>query len=205
MPFFGKKDSEVAQMLVDDIGDELSKKSPQLKLTLDIGNNLNEEVPIPYLLLDNQFPIVFLMQRARDLGYELTVNEFARGGAREVAFRYGPSEAVKRKTYVLEWGKSLISFQPTLQVANQVAELTVRGWNPQTKKEIKVTVRRSEVPGIVTPADLAISEPELSKKVEIVVDRPVSNEAEARQLAEQPPEADRRGHRGGKGPDDRPS
>jgi len=84
---------------------------------------------------------------------------------------------------VLEWGKSLISFQPTLQVANQVAELTVRGWNPKTKKEIKVTVKRSDLKGVVTPSDLAVSEPELSKKIEIVVDRPVSNEAEARQLA----------------------
>ena len=100
-----------------------------------------------------------------------------------MTFRYGPTDAVKRKTYVLEWGKSLISFQPTLQVANQVAELTVRGWNPRTKKQIKVTVKRSEIRGIVAPSDLTVTEPELSKKLEIVIDRPVSNEAEARQLA----------------------
>jgi Bacteriophage probable baseplate hub protein len=182
MPFFNKKDSEIAQALVADIAAELRKKSPQLKLKLDIGNNLHNEVPIPYLLVDNQFPIVFLIQRAHDLGYELTMNETAKG--HEVMFRYGPTEQVKRKTYVLEWGKSLMSFQPTLQVANQVAELTVRGWNPQNKREIKVTVKRNEIRGIVMPSDLRVSEPELAKKLEIVIDRPVSNEAEARQLAE---------------------
>jgi len=183
LPFFGKKDSEVAQLLVDDIAAELRKKSSQLILKLDIGDNLNREQPIDYLLIDNQFPIVFLMQRARDLGYELSLLPPAQGQQREVRFRYGPSEAVKRKTYVLEWGKSLISFQPTLQVANQVAELTLRGWSPATKKEIKVTVKRSELAGVVTPSDLAVSEPELAKKLEIVVDRPVSSQAEARQLA----------------------
>jgi phage protein D len=180
MPFFGKKDSQIAQIIVDDIAAELRKKSSQLKLKLDVGNNLSAEEAIPYLLLDNQFPIVFLMQRARDLGYELTMSDT---GTKEVTFSFRPTDAVKRKTYVLEWGKSLISFQPTLQVANQVAELTVRGWNPQTKKEIKVTVKRSDMTGVMSPSDLAVSEPELAKKLEIVIDRPVSNEAEAKQLA----------------------
>ena len=136
LPFFGKKDSEVAQLLVDDIAAELRKKSSQLILKLDIGDNLNREQPIDYLLIDNQFPIVFLMQRARDLGYELSLLPPAQGQQREVRFRYGPSEAVKRKTYVLEWGKSLISFQPTLQTANQAAEVTVRGWDPRLGRSV---------------------------------------------------------------------
>jgi uncharacterized protein len=84
---------------------------------------------------------------------------------------------------LLEWGKSLISFQPSLQVANQVAALTVRGWNPQTKGEIKVTVERNEIKGIVTPSKLGIEEPEPAKKSEIVVDRPIQNEDEAKLLA----------------------
>jgi phage protein D len=186
-PFFAKKDTEIAQILVNDIAEEIRKKSPQLKLKLDpqdVENNRRRpEVPIPYLVMDNQYPIRFLMDRARDIGYELTMEEAPAGTNREVTFHFGPSSDVKRNTYILEWGKSLISFQPTLQVANQVAELTVRGWNPQTKKEIKVTVKRTEIPGIVTPSELGIIESELTKKLEIVVDRPVQNEAEARLLA----------------------
>jgi phage protein D len=133
--------------------------------------------------MNNQFPIRFLMERARDLGYELTMEESSQGSNREVIFHYRPSSDVTRPTYILEWGRSLISFQPTLQVANQVAELTVRGWDPQTKKAIKVTVKRSDIKGIVTPSELGVTEPDLSKKLEIVVERPIQNEAEAKLLA----------------------
>lgn len=185
-PFFNKKDSEIAKEIVQNIATEVRKKSPQLKLTFDekgFKTNVKDEKPIPYLLMNNQYPIRFLMERARDLGYELTMEEVSQGTNREVIFHYQSTDAVKRKTYILEWGRSLISFQPTLQVANQVAELTVRGWNPKTKKPIKVTVKRSEIKGIVTPSELNVTEPDLAKKLEIVIDRPVQNEAEAKLLA----------------------
>jgi phage protein D len=185
-PFFNKKDSDIAKEVVESIATEVRKKSPQLKLKLDendYSNNIKTEEKIPYLLMNNQFPIRFLMERARDLGYELTMEEASQGGNREVTFHYRPTSNVKRKTYILDWGVSLMSFQPTLQCANQVAELTVRGWNPQTKKPIKVTVKRSEIKGIVTPSELGVTEPDLTKKVEIVVDRPIQNEAEAKLLA----------------------
>lgn len=185
-PFFNKKDSDIAKEIVQSIATEIRKKSPQLKLKLDdddYATNIKTEEKIPYLVMNNQFPIRFLMERARDLGYELTMEEASPGGNREVTFHYRPTSNVKRKTYILEWGISLMSFQPTLQVANQVAELTVRGWNPQTKKPIKVTVKRSDIKGIVTPSELGVTEPDLSKKVEIVIDRPIQNEAEAKLLA----------------------
>ena len=185
-PFFDKKDSDIAKEIVQSIATEIRKKSPQLKLTLDdedYKNNIKTEEKIPYLVMNNQFPIRFLMERARDLAYEMTMEEASQGGNREVTFHYRPTSNVKRKTYILEWGISLMSFQPTLQVANQVAELTVRGWNPQTKKPIKVTVKRSDIKGIVTPSELGVTEPDLSKKVEIVIDRPIQNEAEAKLLA----------------------
>jgi hypothetical protein len=184
-PFFNKKDSDVAKEIVESIATEVRKKSPKLKLKLDdqdYANNIKKEEKIPYLLMNNQFPIVFLIERARDLGYELTMEEASQGGNREVIFHYRPTSDVKRKTYILEWGVSLMNFQPTLQCANQVAELTVRGWNPQTKKPIKVTVKRNEIKGIVTPSDLNVTEPDLTKKVEIVIDRPIQNEAEGKTI-----------------------
>ena len=185
-PFFNKKDSDVAKEIVESIATEIRKKSPQLKLKLDdkdYATNIKCEKAVPYLLMNNQFPIRFLMERASDLGYELTMEEASQGGNREVTFHYRPTTDVKRKTYILEWGVSLMSFQPTLQCANQVAELTVRGWNPQTKKPIKVTVKRSDIKGIVTPSELGVTEPDLTKKVEIVIDRPIKDEAEAKTLA----------------------
>jgi phage protein D len=185
-PFFKKKDSDIAKEIVNGIATELRKKSPQLKLTLDDNDyqrNIKHEDEIDYLLMDNQFPIRFLMERARDLGYELSMEESSDGTSREVIFHFRPNADVARNTYILEWGKSLISFQPTFQVANQVAELTVRGWNPQQKKPIEVTVKRSDIKGIVTPSELGVTEPELAKKQEIVIDRPISNKAEAKQIA----------------------
>jgi len=184
--FFGKMDTEIAEELIDEIAKEIRKKSPQLRLQLnpeDAGNNKKRETKLPYVVMDNQFPIKFLMDRARDIGYELTMVEAPEGTRREVTFNFHPTSDVKRNTYVLEWGKSLISFQPSLQVSNQVAELTVRGWNPQTKREIKVTVKRKDIKGIVTPSELGVEEPELAKKLEIVVDRPIQNEDEAKLLA----------------------
>jgi phage protein D len=149
----------------------------------DEKTNSKTEKPIDYLVMDNQYPIVFLAQRARDIGYELKAEEPPRGGA-EVTFHFGPSTHTTRTIYKLEWGKTLVSFQPSFQVANQVAEVTVKGWNPRTKKEIKVTVKRSEVKGVVAPSELGVEEPELAKKEEIIADHPVSSKEEARGLAE---------------------
>jgi len=185
-PFFKKKDSDIAKYLVGKIATEIRKTSPLLNLKFDqkdYDTNIKVEKEIPYLLMNNQFPIRFLMERARDLGYDLSMVEATQGTNRDVTLHYRPGKDVKRKTYIIEWGKSLISFQPTLQLASQVAELTVRGWNPQTKKEIKVTVKRSQIEGIVTPSELGVNEPELAKKAEIVIDRPVQNAAEAKLLA----------------------
>jgi hypothetical protein len=72
-PFFNKKDSDVAKEIVESIATEVRKKSPKLKLKLDdqdYANNIKKEEKIPYLLMNNQFPIVFLIERARDLGYD---------------------------------------------------------------------------------------------------------------------------------------
>lgn len=185
-PFFEKKDSDIAKYLVGKIATEIRKTSPKLNLTLDekdYAANIPEEHVIPYLLMNNQFPIRFLMERARDLGYDLSMEEASQPPNRDVTLHYRKGKDVLRKTYIIEWGRSLISFQPTLQLANQVAELTVRGWSPQTKKEIKVTVKRSQIKGIVTPSELGVNEPELAKKAEIVIDRPVQNTAEAKLLA----------------------
>ncbi len=183
--FFGKKDTEVAEILVDEIARDLRKKSPQLQLSLnpkDVDNNPVNEREHRQLIMDNQFPIKFLIDRARDIGYELTMVEDPKDRFK-VTFNYQPTTAVERNTYILEWGKSLISFQPSFQVANQVAELTVRGWNPQKKKEIKVKVERKNIKGIVTPSELGVEEPELAKKIEIVVDRPIEDEEEAKMIA----------------------
>lgn len=103
---------------------------------------LNEQ-PYPYLLQDNQYDIVFLFERARRIGYELWIEEDQSTGQSTLHFE--PSENLKRITYRLSWGKSLIEFQPTLTTARQVGQVTVRAWDRRRKKAITATAKRSDL------------------------------------------------------------
>lgn len=186
--FFNKKDTEIAQTLVKDIAAEIKQRMPKLDLVLDpqdVSRNLQAEDPVPYLVLNNQYPIVFLLERARDIGYELTLEEAPEGDPPKVTFHFRPTRYVTRPTYVLEWGKSLASFQPTLQTAFQVAAVTVRAWDPGKKAKFEATAKRGDLgrQGIVDPADLALAEPAATPRMEIVTDHPVQTQAEAKDLA----------------------
>jgi uncharacterized protein len=190
-PFLQKKDSEIAQVLVEEIAKDINasrKSGPKIQLRIDPQDmmaNLKKEEKIPYLLVNNQYPIRFLMERARRIGYELTLEEQPKGGDRTVTFHFRPSSDVKRKTYVLEWGKSLISFQPTLQIANQVADVTVRGWDPSGKKKFEEKATRAELTpnGIVSLSELGVGDAAVTQKREITVDKPIQSKGEAKELA----------------------
>jgi phage protein D len=77
---------------------------------------------------DNQSDFEFLKKRAEENGFEFFVF------ARTLFFR---SPAYQENPVVnLEWGKTLMSFSPEVNIADQVEEVEVRGWDPKTKKEI---------------------------------------------------------------------
>jgi phage protein D len=140
--------------------------------------------------MHNQYPIVFLMQRSRDTGYDISTEDQTndKGTQRLITFHYQSSAGVLRPTYVLEWGKSLVSFQPTLQTARQVNSVTVTGWNVQTKQPISKTATRADLlkkgEKLIAPEDLAVQQNELSQKLEITVNRGFKNPDEAQQVAE---------------------
>jgi len=190
-PFLNRKDSEIAQMIVKGIASEIRKSIPNLTLQLDpqeIEANLSDgaEEIVPYLVMNNQYPILFLLERSRKIGYELFVEELpTTPGQRLVTLHYRPTAASTRVFYKLEWGKSLISFQPTLQTANQVSSVTVRGWDPSGKQKIEVIVKRSDIKGIVQPVNLDLDETGLSQKLEIMVDKPIQSQAEAKVVGQQ--------------------
>jgi phage protein D len=129
----------------------------------------------PYVIQNNQQDVVFLLQRARKIGYELTVQEDPAGGAPYLLF--APQERGAQPPYRLEWGRSLLAFEPRLTTANQVGSVTVRSWHPTSKQTIEATVNRSEL-GRREPFASAFEE-----RREVLADRPVASEAEARQLA----------------------
>jgi uncharacterized protein len=191
-PFHNLTDTGIAKQIVDDINADLKKQLPQIRLQLvdaEVQKNKQKEKLHTYLEMHNQYPIVFLLQRSRDLSYDLSTEDEVdpKTGNRTVWVHYRSSGDVPRPTYVLEWGKSLISFQPTLQTARQVNSVTVTGWNVQTKKAITKTVTRADLVAkdktLVMPSDLGVTENALSQKEEVIVDRSFKDENEAKDVA----------------------
>jgi phage protein D len=184
--YFNKTDTEIAQDLVALIAEVIRKRTPQVTLELDpddVKANQDHEQPLPFLILNNQYPIVFLMERARRIGYDLSTYVVPVGTSKTVFFHFRPSSEIQRRTYVLQWGASLISFQPTLRTADQVSKVTVRGWHPGDKKPIEKSATRADLvsENVVNPLDLGVTEPPLNE--EITVDRPVADEVEAEEFA----------------------
>jgi phage protein D len=141
-----------------------------------------------YLFQDNQYDILFLMQRARAIGYDLTVIEdgnSAKLQARPSKLRFAPSENIKRTIYELKYGISLIEFQPTLATANQVNKVTVRGWDNEKKKPISVTVGRNELEtkGVGKAGNQQAIEQSFDQREEVIVNRPVNSQQEAQTYA----------------------
>jgi len=133
----------------------------------------------------NQDDAQFLIERAKRIDFDCYVLTDPGSGEATLHFekprdgRQGGS-----RVYQFEWGKNLINFTPTLNMGNQVSEVTVNGWNPNTKKGISKTARLEDLPckgkGLTGPGAVMKS---LGSKNKVVVKEPVTSEQEARDLA----------------------
>ena len=156
------------------------------------------ETRYEYVFQDNQYDIIFLMERARRVGYDLFVEEKIVGGKPKSELYFGPSNNNKPTTYQLSFARyrlstgqspaklfPLIDFKPELSTAGQVSEVTVKGWNAKTKQPISQTAKRDEIKtrGVGAKGGQAAIEKSFSERKEIIADRPVSSDAEAKKLA----------------------
>jgi uncharacterized protein involved in type VI secretion and phage assembly len=88
---------------------------------------------------------------------------------------------------VLEWGINLLDFEARLTTSQQVTEVTVRGWDPKTKKEI---IGQATTPQDTPQVGERRSGGDAAKRAfnieskEIVTNRPVATQAEADALAQ---------------------
>jgi phage protein D len=185
-----KKDSFVARELVTEIAKEVKEKVAGLRLSIDdkeVDDNLKVEKDIEHLTVKQEYAINFLLRRSREIGYEFVMEEKDPGAnPREVVFHYRPANAVTRPVYKLEWGKTLISFQPSFAAANQVNEVIVRAWDPTGKKPLVGRARRSDLlrEGVLDPtADFQVRQTPLADRQEIVTDEIVESQDEANELA----------------------
>jgi phage protein D len=126
--WFDKRDSEIAEEVVKR---PVSEDRPGMGKKIEVPNKRNED-PEEFVFMDNEYDVVFLINRARRKNYSLHLK------APDKLF-FGPSPDERNVTYLLEWGKTLVSFQPTLTSANQVEQVTVRGWDRRRARAIEGT------------------------------------------------------------------
>jgi phage protein D len=131
----------------------------------------------------NEFDILFLLRLARRNGYDLVLKQEESGGEVTQYLSFAPPEA--QQTYLLEWGKSIIQFQPTLTTSRQVSQVTVRGWNPRRGTPIEASVTWADLPNrpLRDSDRLYRIQQGFQKRHEVITDRPFRNRQEARQFA----------------------
>jgi phage protein D len=187
--YFQKKDSEIFRDIVNTVAQQLRQQFPNLDLVTDgdeIERNLAQEKEIKHQTIKQEYAINFLFKRSREIRYELSVDDVQQGSRRVVTVHYRPANEVMRPTYILEWGKSLISFQPSLATANQASKVIVRYWNPDTKKKFEgqAILADLKTEGVIDPmADLNLEQGPQAQKTEIVTDHVVQSDAEATEAA----------------------
>ena len=179
--FENATDTEIAQALAADLGIGVATIQAQAA----------GETPHEFLMLNNEYPINFLMRRARVLGYDLQVLPevdpalglvVSGGGPNEPALFFGPTQATQA-SYALAWGQTLSSFDIAVRVKEQVGSVVIRSTNPAMPSS------EGEVEAVAVLDDLEIDLPDpelleaikgaLSEFEEVVVDQPVQNRAEA--------------------------
>jgi phage protein D len=170
------------------------EKLTDSQIARQIAGRLNIDIETPdqatenkfdYLLQDNQYDIVFLMERARRIGYDLFVKEGEVNGKPQLFF--GRSVKVRQPAYRLTYGKSLVEFQPELTTANQVSEVVVRGWDPVKKEKIEEKATRAELTtkGVGESGGQQAIEQSFNQRKEIIATRPIESKAEAKTLAKE--------------------
>lgn len=159
-----KKDSDIASSL-----------ATQYKLTPRVEDTNIQHVTISQ---DNQSDFEFLKKRAEENSFEFFVFE------RTLFFRM-PAYQEKNPIVDLEWGKTLLSFSPEVNIADQVEEVEVRGWDPKAKKEIVGKAKSGDEQGRDQgrKSGSELTKGSTSEKTVQRVRRPVHTQEEADKLA----------------------
>lgn len=187
-----KRDSEIAQNIATLTDKDLGKDKKRFPMPIVIDKNaMGKEDVLPYVVQKNQYDIDFLLTRALFLGYVVYIREAdpnSKNADEKVPHLYfGPSDGkqpgVRDVTFELKWGVSLTDFKPTLTTANQIKSVTVNGWDRAKKKAItvKATLDDKELNVNTDMHELLNS---CDPRDEIVVDKPVFSEKDAKTLAQ---------------------
>lgn len=160
--FVQQKDSDIASQIASEAG-----------LTAEVEDSGTVH---DYILQANQTDLDFLRERARQIQFEVIVED------KTLIFR--PVNNAQSESLTLTMDDDLLEFYPRLSSMGQVSEVSVRSWSPKDKKEIvgqsKAGDEVSSMGGQSSGA--AISESAFGAAVELNA-RPVATQAEADQIA----------------------
>jgi uncharacterized protein len=154
--------------------DIVSRVAAEAGLGADVQDT---RVTLPYVLQHNQTDFEFLGERARRIGWEVSVDD------RTLRFRPRPTD--RSPVLTLHREVELLEFRPRLSTFEQVSELEVHGWNPRDKREIVGRATTGDMPRLMGGS---ASGPSTVRKIfdpppAMRVSQPVHSQEEADQLA----------------------
>jgi len=168
------------------VGERGNLKFKNMKLEVKTDSTAKaKEPPLEHVLQYEQFDIVFLLQLAHRHGYDVLLKYEKEGNKDKPYLFFGPRTSDEQVSYILEWGKSLIQFQPSLTTSNQVNKVTVRGWDASKGKVIEKTIERSELDTrpLRNKKKLETLVKGFQENKEIVVNKPFHNKGAAEAYA----------------------
>ncbi|MFC5741349.1 phage late control D family protein [Dyella tabacisoli] len=187
-----KRDSEIARNIATLTDSTMGSNAKRFPMPLVIDSNaMGREEAIPYVAQSNQYDIDFLLARALRLGYVVYIREGDPNASdpdqQQQHVYFGPSDGrgpgTRDVTFRLRWGASLTEFKPTLTTARQVRSVTVNGWDSSRKKAITVKASLGDR-DLNVNTDMHKLIGACDPREEIVVDKPVHTEREAKQIAQ---------------------
>jgi phage protein D len=187
-----KRDSDIALDIATLVDKDLGKNHKRFPMPIVVNDNAKaQEDVLPYVAQKNQYDIDFLLARALRLGYVVYLREAdptsTKAAERKPHLYFGPSDGrvpgQRQVEFTLRWGASLTEFKPTLTTANQVKTVTVNGWDRAKKKAITVKASLDDKELNVN-TDLHELLKVCDPREELVVDKPVHSENEAKKLAQ---------------------
>lgn len=139
------------------------------------------EKTIPFVSQSSQFDIDFLLNLARQHGYDI-YPEYDKDG-KDVALWFGNPSDSPPAVNQLDWGQTLVEFKPTLSTAGKFKSITVKGWDRKTQKPIsaKVDFDDKELRGMNAKFGELVKQ--CDPQDDEVVDLPVFSTADARKRA----------------------
>ena len=169
----GRKTASFVQMKDGDIVKKIAQNAG-LKSKVDPTRQVHE-----YVLQDNKTDWEFLISRAQRIGYRVLV--------REDTLHFAEAPQVNGETPTITWDQDLVEFNGRLTTSLQVSEVRVQGWDPDKQQQIVGKASRSrDVPkiGERRQGGQAAEDAFGLTTKEIVVNRPVTTQGEADDLAQ---------------------